>query len=63
MRIDDIFLKIILDSRSQETLKATMKSGNIEVSSSVSQGKSKGKKETYILEPHSAIRRFEMIKY
>ncbi len=62
MRIDDIFLKIILDSRGQETLKATMKSGNIEVSSSIPQGKSKGEKEAYVLDCHSAIRRFEMIK-
>ena len=62
MRIDDIILKIVLDSRKQETLKAIMKSGNIEVSSSVPQGKSKGEKEAYVLEPHSAIRRFEMIK-
>lgn len=62
MKIDDIILKIIPDSRGHETLKATMKSGNIEVSSSVPQGKSKGERETYVLEPHSAIRRFEMIK-
>ncbi len=62
MKIDDIFLKIILDSRGHETLKATMKSGNIEVNSSIPQGKSKGEKEAYILEPHSAIRRFKMIK-
>ncbi len=62
MRIDDIILKIIFDSRGQETLKATMKSGNIEVHSSVPQGKSKGEKEVHVLEPHSAIRKFEMIK-
>jgi len=62
MKIDDIILKIISDSRGQETLKATMKGGNIEVSSSIPQGKSKGEKEVYVLEPHSAIRKFEMIK-
>ncbi len=62
MRIDDIFLKIISDSRGQETLRATMKSGNIEVNSSIPQGKSKGEKEVYVLEPHSAIRKFEIIK-
>lgn len=62
MKIDDIILKIIPDSRGKETLKATMKSGNIEVSSSIPQGKSKGEKEAYVLEPHSAIRKFEMIK-
>ncbi len=62
MKIDDIFLKIILDSRGKETLKATMKSGNIEVNSSIPQGKSTGGREAYILEPHSAIRKLEMIK-
>jgi len=62
MKIDDIILKIIPDSRGQETLKATMKSGNIEVTSSVPHGKSRGEREVYILEPHSAIRKFEMIK-
>jgi len=62
VKIDDIFLKIILDSRGHDTLKATMKSGNIEVNSSIPQGKSTGSEEAYILEPHSAIRRFEMIK-
>ena len=62
MKIDNIILKIVPDSRGQETLKATMKSGNIEVSSSIPQGKSKGEKEAYVLEPHSAIRKFEMIK-
>jgi len=62
MKIDDIVLKIIPDSRGNETLKATMKSGNIEVNSSIPQGKSKGEKEAYVLEPHSVIRKFEMIK-
>jgi len=62
MKIDNIIVKIVSDSRGQETLKATMKSGNIEVSSSIPQGKSKGEKEAYVLEPHSAIRKFEMIK-
>jgi len=62
MKIDDIILKIILDSRGQETLKATMKSGNIEVNSSIPQGKSKGEEEVCVLEPHSAIRKFEIIK-
>ena len=62
MKIDNIILKIVPDSRGQETLKATMKSGNIEVSSSIPQGKSKGEEEAYVLEPHSAIRKFEMIK-
>jgi len=62
MKIDNIFLKIISDSRGQETLKATMRSKNIEASSSIPQGKSKGEREVFILEPHKAIRKFEMIK-
>ena len=62
LKIKDIILKIIPDSRGQETLRATMKSGGIEVSSSVPHGKSRSDSEAYILEPHSAIRKFEMIK-
>jgi len=62
MKINNVFLKIILDSRGQETLRATMKSGGIEVSSSIPNGKSRSDSEAYILEPHSAIRKFEIIK-
>ena len=62
MRIDDIFLKIIYDSRGEETLKAIIRSENIEVSSSVPHGKSTGKKEVFVMNPYMAARRFEMIK-
>ena len=62
MRIDNIFLKIIRDSRGEETLKAIMKSGNIEVSSSVPRGKSTGEKEVFVMNPYTAARKFEMIK-
>ena len=62
LKIKDIILKIIPDSRGQETLKATMKSSGFEVSSSVPHGKSRSDSEAYVLEPHSAIRKFEMIK-
>ena len=62
MRINDIFLKITHDSRGEETLRAIMRSGNIEVSTSVPHGKSKGEKEVFVMDPHTAIRKFEMIK-
>lgn len=62
VRVDNIFLKIISDSRGQETLKAIMRSGNIEVNSSVPHGKSIGGKEAFVLEPNKAVRKFEMIK-
>lgn len=62
MRIDDIFLKIIQDSRGEETLKAIMRSGNIEVSSSVPRGKSTGEKEVFLRDTRTAVRKFELIK-
>jgi len=62
MRIDDIFLKIIYDSRGEETLKAIMRSENIEVSSSAPHGKSTGEKEVFVMNPYTAVRKFEMIK-
>lgn len=62
MKIDNIFLKIIYDSRGKETLKVIMKSENIEVSSSVPHGKSTGEREVFVLNPYTAVRRFEMIK-
>lgn len=62
MKIDNIFLKIIYDSRGQETLKAIMRSGNIEVSSSVPHGKSVGEKEVFVMNPYTAVRKFEKIK-
>lgn len=62
MRIDDIFLKIILDSRGQETLQASMRSGNREAVSSVPQGKSKSRQEAAVLEARTAVRKFALIK-
>jgi len=62
LKIKDIILKIIPDSRGQETLRATMKSGGIEVNSSIPHGKSRSDSEAYTLETHSVIRKFEIIK-
>ncbi|MDD4994762.1 MAG: hypothetical protein PHT66_02215, partial [Candidatus Pacebacteria bacterium] len=62
MRIDDIFIKITHDSRGEETLRAVMKSGNIEINTSVPHGKSTGEKEVFVMDPHTAIRKFELIK-
>lgn len=62
MKIEDIKLKIIADSRGQDTLEATLKSGSFESIASVPAGKSKGKFETTSIKPSLAISKFEEIK-
>ncbi|MDD5760804.1 MAG: enolase C-terminal domain-like protein [Candidatus Pacebacteria bacterium] len=62
MKIDNILIKIIQDSRGEETLKAIMRSGDIEVSSSVPRGKSTGEKEVFLRDTRTAVRKFELIK-
>lgn len=55
MKIDDIRLKIIPDSRGKDTLEATLKSGNLEASASVPSGKSTGATEVAVLSPQLAL--------
>lgn len=55
MKIDDIKLKIIPDSRGQDTLEAKMVSGNLEASASVPSGKSTGASEVAVLSPKQSI--------
>ncbi|MBI2086060.1 hypothetical protein HYT74_01840 [Candidatus Daviesbacteria bacterium] len=62
MKIEDIKLKVISDSRGQDTLEATLKSGGFASIASVPAGKSKGKFETTSIEPSLAISKFEEIK-
>ena len=62
MRIDDISLKIIPDSRGKDTLEVEMKSGNFIVTASVPSGKSTGVNEVFVLEPQKAIVKFTEIK-
>ena len=62
MKIDDIKLKIIKDSRNEDTLEAMMRSGPFEVSSSIPHGKSRGEREACLVNPQDALLNFEKIK-
>jgi len=62
MIIDDITLGIIKDSRGEETLEATMKSGPFSVFSSIPQGKSRGKNEAVLLPASIILQKFSEIK-
>ncbi|MBI2330249.1 hypothetical protein HYU94_02580 [Candidatus Daviesbacteria bacterium] len=55
MKIEDIQLKIIPDSRGKDTLEATLRSGDFEASASVPSGKSTGATEVAVLPPDQAI--------
>ena len=61
-KIDDIKLKIIKDSRGEDTLEAVMKSGPFEVTSSIPKGKSRGEREAYLVDVQTALKNFEKIK-
>ncbi|MCL5784595.1 MAG: phosphopyruvate hydratase, partial [Patescibacteria group bacterium] len=58
MKIDDIQLRIISDSRGKDTLEAILKSGNLESSASVPSGKSIGATEAAVMEPQKAVENF-----
>ena len=62
MRLGDVEIQVVLDSRKQETLAAVMRSGGEQVSSSVPQGKSKGEREAYSVSPREALEHFSSIK-
>lgn len=55
MRIDDISLKIIPDSRGQDTLQVEFDEENIEVIDSVPSGKSTGENEVAVLSPRQEL--------
>jgi enolase len=61
-QIDDIKLKIIKDSRGQNTLEVYMKEGQVEVTSSVPQGKSRGEREPVFMEPQKVLTTFQSLK-
>ncbi|MGC8651340.1 MAG: hypothetical protein ACP5RX_01855 [Minisyncoccia bacterium] len=61
-KIDDIKLRIIKDSRGQDTLEVFMKEGKIEVTSSVPQGKSRGEREAVFIDPQKALEQFQSLK-
>jgi len=62
IKIGEITLKIIKDSRQDDTLEAIMKSGSFEVSSSIPKGKSLGEREACLVNPQDALLNFEKIK-
>lgn len=62
MKIDDLQLKIILDSRQEKTLEVQMASGNYYVKSSAPQGKSRGEKEASFISAEEALEKFQNIK-
>jgi enolase len=62
MRISEIKLRIIQDSRGQDTLEAEMVSGSFTSTSSVPAGKSKGKHETVSVDPEICLQKFAGIK-
>lgn len=62
MKISDANIKIILDSRGQDTLEAGFKNEVFSGTASVPSGKSTGTHETFVLEPKKAIEKFEEIR-
>lgn len=62
MKISKINLKIIQDSRGEDTLEATMISGDLSATSSVPTGKSKGRFEMFSVAPAGALQKMGEIK-
>ena len=76
MKISDVNLKIILDSRGKETLSADIRgfthpnfriklgraSADLYGIASVPSGKSKGTHEAFVLEPKKAIEKFKEVE-
>ncbi len=62
MKVDDIQLKIINDSRGDKTLEASLILDGQDASASVPSGKSKGMSEAFVLDPELAVKKIEEIK-
>lgn len=62
MKIDNINLTIIPDSRGKDTLEAEMTGDSNRVGAAVPSGKSTGKSEAFVLEPKKALEKFQEIK-
>ncbi|MCL4366333.1 hypothetical protein M1437_03845 [Patescibacteria group bacterium] len=62
MKIDEISLKIIPDSKNKDTLEAGMMSQAIEVSASVPAGESTGKNEAKLIDPKNALEKVAWVK-
>lgn len=61
MKIDEISLKIIPDSRGKDTLEVTLKSGEFEASASVPSGKSTGATEAATITPQEALEKLPIL--
>lgn len=62
MKITGAEIKIILDSRKEETLEANLVSENLSAVASCPSGESRGTHEAFVLEPKLAIEKFDGIK-
>ncbi len=62
MKIIDINLKIIQDSRGKDTLEAELKAGEFSAIASAPSGKSRGAHEAFVLEPQLAVEKFNKTK-
>ncbi len=62
MKLNDIDIKIIQDSRGKDTLEAEFKGGKFSVIASVPSGKSTGTHEAFVLEPKKATQKFGEIR-
>lgn len=62
MKIDDIGLRIIPDSKGKDTLEAQILADGIEESASVPSGESRGKNEAKPLEPKKALEKLNWIR-
>ncbi|MGC8880756.1 MAG: hypothetical protein ACP5OX_00525 [Minisyncoccia bacterium] len=63
VKIEEIKLEIIKDSRNENTLQATIKSGNFTATSSIPKGKSRGEKEVFLAPIDKVLLNFEKIKF
>ncbi len=62
MNLSGAKIKVIFDSRGQDTLEAELKTGEFSAKASVPSGESKGAHEAFVLEPKKALGKFEEIK-
>lgn len=62
MKIRQLEVKIINDSRGDKTLEVKLNLDGQEVSASVPSGKSKGSNEVFVLDPEFVVKKFEEIK-
>lgn len=56
MQLKEITPHIIKDSRGDETIEVSLRADNFEVKASIPSGKSKGRYEARVLEPHAVVR-------